>query len=419
MGAASAAVLATASHSIAAAYEFTALNSVVSPRQSNGLAINAGGEVVGAFLDSPSTAAYSNNGSPLQTLGPASGSSTASAVNSGGIAAGYFTSDATQYAFYSDTTVSSPVLTPLPTAIAADSGGASASYAYGVSGTKTSFEVVGQVTYADNTTGSAGSAFTWTKTSASTPGVLTPLNISSTESGLGDTNGGEFSLANGVDSSGLVVGQSSVKNGDFSTPHAFVYDPGSAKMYDLGTEQPSVSTAASVANAINGAGTIIVGQSDTDAGNPQAFIYSGYSFSGLSGGTDTQLNGTFTPLGALDGTGVSTAAAINTAGDVVGTSSDGTDALGDVVNHAFIYLPGPSAAIQDLNDSSFVSLPAGYTLDSATGINDLGQITGTADDGSGNTFAYLLTPSPVPEPTAALSIFVAAVAIGSRRSRRR
>ena len=71
------------------------------------------------------------------------------------------------------------------------------------------------------------------------------------------------------------------------------------------------------------------------------------------------------------------AAAINDAGDVVGTSG----------GRAVVWQAG---AIQDLN----LALPrtSGWRLESASGINNLGQIVGTGTH-DGLTRAFLLTPS--------------------------
>jgi probable HAF family extracellular repeat protein len=91
------------------------------------------------------------------------------------------------------------------------------------------------------------------------------------------------------------------------------------------------------------------------------------------------INGTATDLGTLGGAG-SDARAINSLGQIVGasnTSTGGTD--------AFIYLKG---SMIDLNKQIFDS---NWQLDSATGINDAGQIVGTGRR-LGLTRAFLLTP---------------------------
>jgi probable HAF family extracellular repeat protein len=282
---------------------------------------------------------------------------------------GFYTVSSNQLGFYSNSTGST--LTALPTF------GGSTSVATAVNGNSATFSVVGQSQY----TGAGGAlrAFLW---SNSSPSVLTALGTTSTDDGLGATGAGATSMAYGINASGLVVGYAQTT----SAQHAFVYATGSSKMYDLGVDT-SDGSGASTAYAINSSG-VIVGQTDTDS-STQAFIYSGYNFA-VTGGTssDTTLGNHFLDIGSLDGT-TSSALAINTGGDVVGTSS----ADAGSASHAFLYEPGGS--MQDLND--LTTLPVGWTLDEATGINNAGDITGIADDGT-SEYAFLLTPSAVPEP---------------------
>ncbi len=69
--------------------------------------------------------------------------------------------------------------------------------------------------------------------------------------------------------------------------------------------------------------------------------------------------------------------------------------------HAFVYLDN---AMYDLND--LTTLPAGWTLEVATALNDEGQIVGWGQDNLDHDFGFLLTP--VPEPS---SWFLAAIGI--------
>ncbi len=88
--------------------------------------------------------------------------------------------------------------------------------------------------------------------------------------------------------------------------------------------------------------------------------------------------GTIQDLGTLHPGEISWANAINNLGEVVGQSGWA----------GFLYKNGQ---MYDLNQ--LTSLPAGWSLYSATGINDLGQIVGYARDESGATeHAFLLTP---------------------------
>ena len=66
---------------------------------------------------------------------------------------------------------------------------------------------------------------------------------------------------------------------------------------------------------------------------------------------------------------------------------------------AFLYSGG---VMTDLN--TLIPSNSGWTLDGATGINDLGQICGTGVNPSGQTDAFLLTPTPEPSTLALLGM---------------
>lgn len=114
----------------------------------------------------------------------------------------------------------------------------------------------------------------------------------------------------------------------------------------------------SSASALNSKGQV-VGSSISPTGISHAFLYSG---SGLIG------------LGTLPGGTTAQASGINTAGQVVGVSDTSAG-----FNHAFLYSNG---MMQDLG-----VLP-GDTLSYATGINSQGQVAG---------YSQIPPPSPVPE----------------------
>ena len=68
--------------------------------------------------------------------------------------------------------------------------------------------------------------------------------------------------------------------------------------------------------------------------------------------------------------------------------------------------------MHDLND--LISLASKWTLGTATGVNDLGQIVGVGMI-SGVSHAFLLTPVPVPEPGTALLLCLGAWVLCRRR----
>ena len=96
-------------------------------------------------------------------------------------------------------------------------------------------------------------------------------------------------------------------------------------------------------------------------------------------------------LGTLGGTS-SVAYGVNASGQVVGDS----ELPGDLVFHAFLHTA--AGGMQDLNN--LIHPGTGFTLLEATGINDLGQITGyDMNNITGQKDAFLLTVEAVPEPS--------------------
>lgn len=233
---------------------------------------------------------------------------------------------------------------------------------------------------------------------AGTVGALTDLG----------TLGGATSFAYAINDAGRIVGQAATAGAQM---HAFLYVPGSG-MTDLGT----LAGTTSFAFAINASG-LIAGASTYQGGgsNTHAVLFH---------------NGTITDLGTLGGN-YSAAAAINAGGEIVGssnltgnttshaflwTSADGMRDLGvfgsndttsataintqgDIVgsggdssvfppeSHAFLYTKG---AMRDL--SSLIDAP-GWSLESANGINDRMQIAGYGII-NGSRHAFLLSPIP-------------------------
>jgi probable HAF family extracellular repeat protein len=228
---------------------------------------------------------------------------------------------------------------------------------------------------------------------------------------LGDLPGGlGQSEATGINSNGQVVGVGDAATGE----RAFLWTPTlpngtTGSMVDLG-DLPGGSDS-SLGRGINGQGQV-VGWSSAMTGD-RAFLW-----------TPAVPNGTIGSMVDLEdlpgGSDFSQAVDINSQGQVVGRSNVAT---GD---HAFLWTPAtPNGAIGlmvDLNSLLDASSGAGWTLETAQSINDLGQIAGygTFDpDGPGGAAAvergFLLTP--VPEPSANVFIlFGAFLLVRTRRT---
>jgi probable HAF family extracellular repeat protein len=182
------------------------------------------------------------------------------------------------------------------------------------------------------------------------------------------TLGGNTSQAWGVDPSGNVVGVADRANG---TSGAFYYNGTTHLMSDLGT----LGGQSSIAHGINGSGQI-VGMANTAGGNQHAFLYQ---------------NGAMTDLGTLTGSISSYAYAINNSGQVVGQSGN-----------AMIWQNGVMTNLNTL----VTNLPSGYTLLTAYGINDAGQIVGVVQEPVSPFmklgYSFLLTPNKSPGGAAPL-----------------
>jgi probable HAF family extracellular repeat protein len=101
----------------------------------------------------------------------------------------------------------------------------------------------------------------------------------------------------------------------------------------------------------------------------------------------------------------SVAYGINQKGQAVGFKLFGDAA------HAFIWQGG---LMTDLN-TLLTPASSGWVLTSATDIDDAGQIIGYGTNPSGQTDAFLLTPTTVPEPTTLALLPIAAAALILRR----
>src|SRR3954471_5850066 len=189
------------------------------------------------------------------------------------------------------------------------------------------------------------------------------------------TLGGTSSVAHAINKFGQVVGRSATADG---ATHAFLWQNGT--MIDLGTFNTY-----SWASGINNLGQV-VGTSDSawdDDGSgwgsnlPHAFLWQDGWMADLHSGMVVIAHESY-------------ANALNDSGEIVGDYSD-------MIFHAMLY---PTEL------RSLIPADSGWVLDSATAINEAGQIVGAGGPG---TRAFLLTPSAL----VSLSLDVTPVADGS------
>ncbi len=212
------------------------------------------------------------------------------------------------------------------------------------------------------------------------PGVMTPM----------ETLGGRNSQANGVNHSGMIVGTS-----DTATPgqtHAFRTSSGNGSLIDLG------GSGSSTGNAINDAGHVVGAVGGTgNAGGAHAYFSIG--------------SNAFIDLGVLNGTDSSVAFAINNKDVVVGKSSLSSSGI----SNAFIVFD-PTKPNTMINLNGLIDPRSGWILNSASGINLNGDITGTGRF-QGQDRAFLLVLA-VPEPSILVLTTLGSAMLLSYRLRR-
>lgn len=199
------------------------------------------------------------------------------------------------------------------------------------------------------------------------------------------TLGGAYAQALGINDSGFVTGNS--ETGDAAASHAFLWSP-KTKMRDLGTLDGDFSYGTSINLKNHVAGYSTINNVDDRV---HAFLYNGEQMIDLG-----------SLSGASSGLDYSYALGVNAADQVVGYSYLSSDQGKGLSNTplgpwsvAFVYSQGLMKNLNDLIGDAV----GNYRLDSATGINDAGQIVAVAFNISADSFhAVLLTPNTNGDP---------------------
>lgn len=235
----------------------------------------------------------------------------------------------------------------------------------------------------------SGQIVGWAETSGRRTQAVLWQSGTTTDLGVLDTRDGfQFSTANAINASGLVVGRSK----DHGTLRGVRWDEGVISVIDLGAT-PGAEQSDAV--DINDRGQILLN------------LRSGASYISVlwDQGNVVDLGG----LSLFSKTTGNYARAVNNSGQVVGSSFvSSRDA------HAYIWEDTLTGMV-DLNSLIDPLSGTGWSLLEATDINDAGQIVGTGLYG-GLTRAFLLTP--VPEPESWAMLLVGLGVIGGIRRRR-
>jgi len=201
---------------------------------------------------------------------------------------------------------------------------------------------------------------------------------------LGSLPGDISSYANGINNAGQIVGSGTyISDAANSTVehHATLWNNGT--LSDLGTIGINLLPGynSSYANAINNKGQV-VGRSNVTT------LDSTGAIADISEHAFLWQSGSMVDLGALPGSNISVASAINDNGQVVGTSPL-TNSAGVWIQGAFLYdYSNGMVALDTLLPSN-----SGWTLYSVSGINNQGQIVATGyNTDQFTTYTLLLTP---------------------------
>jgi len=223
------------------------------------------------------------------------------------------------------------------------------------------------------------------------------INSASDDLGtLGGSTPGLATIVNGIDDAGRAVGQSVTASGNYHAFRTAANSPINPAIDDLGGFGGQSSNAVTINHSGHIAGTYLP---LAGAAYPYGVLMrdaiathlGGLGLGGVSGLNDLDQialnvnrqasrwdNGSITPVGPPG----SAALAINNSGEVVGTApnADGT-------NFAFLYSNGVTIDLNTLIPSN-----SGWTLTSATAINNSGQIAGNGRI-NGEIHAFRLDPA--------------------------
>jgi len=184
------------------------------------------------------------------------------------------------------------------------------------------------------------------------------------------TLGGDKSSANAINDQGQVVGYSQIYHPEDYVTHAFIWENGN--MTDLGVLPGEVNSAA---YDINENGQIVGSSSHQQETYPFLSIYRPCLWE----------NGQIIDLGLPQGFVRGVATGINNQGQIVGWMAT---TLSGGSKHAFVWQDG------QWHDLNYLVPPnSGWELESASDINDNGQIVGSGAAPSGSIQGFLLTPA--------------------------